>query len=355
MLFSGLSFINGQDTINVCYDITNGEILSTETPATLTCNSQVGGFYTMWSVIDGQAFTPNFASIDDTITVVKVYCTGATNPGDPFVSAYIRKIAKPKICLITGDPVSGGLIIAVDSTTMVGYDTAYVQKETAGVFNTIGTIVKQNNLTFIDSLSDFTSQAFTYQLTSIYCGASDSHTSIHLQTTGRNLNWSTYVGLTNLSGFYIWRKNPSDIAWVQIGTTSNTNTTSYTDNSLTYQDSAVFLVEAIKPDGCNTNVWKTNETVFASGSIRSNIALSTLTGIAEPKLESKITFTNPSDGLHLTSETAVDIIVTSLSTGQVINYTPHVSNLNLDLVPGIYSVDVRSGNDRMIKKLVVIN
>lgn len=261
----------------------------------------------------------------------------------------------PEICLVSGDPISGGVIITVDSLTMAGYDTAWVQRESAGVFSDIGYIVKTQDLTFIDSTADFSSQAFTYRLANHYCEDSYPHTSIHLQTNGRNLNWTNYVGLNNLTGFFIWRKNPGETDWTQIGTTSNISSTSYTDNSTSYQDSSEFIVEALRDAGCNTNVWKTSETVFSSGSVRSNKALSSLTGISELYLEKKIKIVNPSDGLNLNSEISVDITVSSMTTGQIINYAKNVSSINLDLPSGVYSVFVMSGNEKMVFKLVVIN
>jgi len=356
LLFSGLKLINAQTygIINICYNETG--VISADNP--LTCN-QIQ-WSTATSLLNGIGATlpisfnhtntssPYYIADGDSINV---YCAG-TGIIDTIVIAHL--IHKPEICLVSGDPVSGGLIIAIDSATMVGYDTAYVQRETAGVFNTIGMIVKQDSLTFTDTGADFTTQAFTYQLISSYCEESEPHTSIHLQTNGRNLNWTSYVGLTNLTGFYIWRKNPGDTVWSQIGTTSNISNTSYTDNSVTYQDSSEFIVEALRNEGCNTNVWKTNDTQFASGSIRSNKALSTLTGISATTADKKIKMINPSDGLHLTCENPVDVIVSSITTGQIINYTKNITALNLDLMPGIYSVDIRNGNYRTVRKLVVI-
>ncbi len=63
---------------------------------------------------------------------------------------------------------------------------------------------------------------------------------------------------------------------------------------------------------------------------------------------------NPSDGLHLSSDSKVDIIVTSM-TGQVIKYAPNVNVMDLDLEVGAYAVDISNGSDRSVKKLIVVN
>lgn len=372
-LILGLSnaFSQNYNTVNVCYYHNDesglNQVLHTTDTIVWVLEEMFNGEYFAipgYFVVESESIYP---IVNEGDTIIRIsFDPGQNALLDTLDTVIVHIVKQPEICLVsgysvidtsTGIPVPAGIIVAVDSSTMVGYDTVHVQRETAGVFTDIGIIVKQNSMIFIDTTADFSSQAFTYQLFNGYCGESEPHTSIHLQTNGRNLNWTSYVGLDNLTGFYIYRMNPGDTAWAQIGTTANINATSYTDNSLTYQDSAVFLVEALRNGGCNTSVWKTNETEFTSGSIRSNIAISVSTGISEfSKAEISISpnpattqLTIKTDNTNQTDYTIYDVTGRILNTG---SFNQNTTITITDFAKGNYFIQLTNNQNTTTQKFI---
>ncbi len=370
ILMLNTAFSQNYSTVNVCYYHNDqsglNQVLHTTDTVVWSLENQFNGNYFAipgYFVVENASIYP---IVNENDTIIRI----GFDPIqyvllDTLDTVIVHIVKQPEICLVSGYTSGNnrGMVVSVDSSTMVGYDTVYVQRETAGVFSTIGTIIKQEDLTFVDTTVDFSSQAYTYRLTNGYCGDSEPHTSIHLQTTGRNLNWTNYVGLDNLAGFFIWRKNPRlpsdtvDTQWEQIGTTSNINVTSYTDNSSSYVDSAVFLVEAIREAGCNTNTWKTNETEFASGSVRSNVAMSVLTGVQEISTFENSIYPNPATSqitIRTNSSSDTDYLVYD-ATGRMLASGNFTETTVLDInafLPGIYIVQLSNSGNTFVQKII---
>ena len=210
----------------------------------------------------------------------------------------IKEIPTLDICMVSVEPGSNKNLIVWNSVQNDLIAEYVVLKETneAGIYQEVGSVLKDSVTSFIDPLSNPREKATRYKLSfrdsnGILYGAGKLHQTIHLainKGVGNiwNLFWTPYLGFPVIS-YNIYRGTDPDTMQL-IGTVSG-NFSSYTD--LNAQTGLVYyMIEVINPNNCNPAGRKFG----GYGSSTSNIETNKALGIEEQLLSATLSvYPNP--------------------------------------------------------------
>ena len=271
-----------------------------------------------------------------------------------------------QICKVTTDDILNKNVISwVKKSSFDGEFNIQKETTTAGVYNTIGTVLSSDSSFFIDSLSNPIQQAYKYRLETLdTCGNirySNYHQTIHLQnytnpgTSNMELSWTPYIGI-NYPTYYIYRgSSPLNLMLYDSISSSFTTYTDVNPNpSELYYSVVVYL---------STSCTYTGTSKLSIDTIKSNISIETMVSIEENKNEKFTLYPNPTKDFLTVSfgtETIsarfelMDIYGRIISTKNIENTTKFEISV-VDLPQGYYVVNINSDKGISRKTFVKSN
>lgn len=271
-----------------------------------------------------------------------------------------------QICKVTTDDLLNKNVISwVKESSFEGEFNIQKETTTAGVYNTIGTVLSSDSSYFIDSISNPIQQAYKYRLETLdTCGNvmySNYHQTIHLQnytnpgTSNMELSWTPYIGISYPT-YYIYRgSSPLNLMLYDSISSSFTTYTDVNPNpSELYYSVVVYLT---------TSCTYTGTSKLSIDTIKSNISIETMVSIEENKNEKFTLYPNPTKevlNISFGSETIsarfelMDIYGRIISTTNIENTTKFEISV-ADLPQGYYVVNINSDKGISRKTFVKSN
>jgi len=209
-----------------------------------------------------------------------------------------------QLCKVTTDvTLNKNVVNWVKEPSFVGEFRVQKETTTAGIYNTIGTVLSSDSTFFIDTLSNPIQQAYRYRLETLdTCGNlrySNFHQTIHLQnatnpgTSNMELSWTPYIGIS-YSTYYIYRgSSPLNLTLYDSISSSFTTYTDVNPNpSELYYSVVVYLT---------TSCLYTGPLKLSIDTIKSNVSFETSVSIYENKVVDFNLYPNPTkDILNIT-------------------------------------------------------
>lgn len=271
-----------------------------------------------------------------------------------------------QICKVTTDETLNKNVISwVKESSFEGEFRVQKETTTAGVYNTIGTVLSSDSSFFIDSVSNPIQQAYRYRLETLdTCGAlrySNFHQTIHLQnstnpgTSNMELTWTPYIGISYPT-YYIYRgSTPLNVILYDSISSSFTTYTDVNPNpSELYYSVVVYL---------STSCTYTGSSKLSVDTIKSNISIETSVSIQENKVVDFSLYPNPTNEVlnisfgteNITAKLdLMDIYGRIISTNNLVNTNKHGVSVT-DLPQGYYIVSIHSDKGISRKTFVKSN
>lgn len=276
-------------------------------------------------------------------TVVDQYGCTADTARSVHVDPYI-----PSICVVTDQDNDGHNEVVFDISGGADYNIYR-----GSTFLT--TRLSTDNSYYEDTEALNGEFAYTYSIEAIdVCGTtptSTGHTSIKL-TTGSapdsntvNLTWNSYEGIDFTDEYYVierTRGQQTDSIWGIPVVDYDQNPSSVTLSG--HQAGDIYQVIVDLELTCSPQRSE-------APTIRSNLLNPNATGIVDVEAL-KVILPNPSDGLHLQSDRALDVTVTDIN-GRLIASHQGVAVVNEHYRSGMYFVNLTDGVHVVTKRLVV--
>ena len=274
------------------------------------------------------------------------------------------------ICMVGVDNLTGknNIIWEQSGDTSIYSYNIYKETTTSGVYALLANVNRNNFSTYLDLTSNPAQVAARYQMTMVdHCGIESARgftaKTIHLTVSAGlpptwNLNWDNAEGLSIVK-YRIWRGQTSSNMVLLDSIQSTLN--SYTD--LNPPNGAIYYsLEAVTSSNCNPSFRTSNSGQSNYGSSFSNTASNVPQGMNS--ISDHFTFSvspnpfNEALSIRLNGMNEAEIIIYNVMGEKVFVTSANSDSIEIstsEFIPGIYFVNVRSGDQSITKKLVKVN
>ena len=274
------------------------------------------------------------------------------------------------ICMVGVDNITGKNNIVWEQsmdTSIYSYNI-YKETTTAGVYALLANVNRNNFSTYLDLTSNPAQVAARYQMSMVdHCGIESARgvtaKTIHLTVSAGlpptwNLSWDNPEGLSIVK-YRIWRGQTSNnmILLDSIQSTLNSYTDLNPPNGALY-----YSLEAVTSSNCNPSFRTSNSVQSNYGSSYSNTASNVPQGINNSSNHYSLSvLPNPFNEaltIDLNGINQAEIIIYNVMGEKTMCATAKNGSIEIstsELSPGIYFVNVISGDQTMTKKLVKVN
>jgi hypothetical protein len=319
------------------------------------------------------ASTTYMPSSSGTDTLIVMAMNGCDTISDTLIiTVTSTQPAATSICAVSVVPGADDYVIGWDNFMNNTNNSYEIYKEVPFNSNNYSLLATQSASVislYVDTASNAAVSPERYQVVRTdVCGGvsvpSTAHVGVSLTTTpqspqGYQLNWTAYQGAT-LFDQYVYRgTSASNMAYLAaVGPTA----TSFTDTSA---GSWLYVIEVIPNlSACYVTRLSASSSPQTITSIRSNISPSAPTGIISSEADQAIGINpNPGDGLFQINFAAsgnTQLRVFNV-TGQEVhreqfNTTPGAASVNMNLghlAPGLYMIQLNSGDNTATSKLII--
>jgi len=286
-------------------------------------------------------------------------------------SVNVVQAAVPAICMVMSDSMSINNIIIWDKTLYANVDSFIVYREVStNVYSRIAAVSVDSLSQFIDTTrsvgpanGDPNIGYYRYKLQlrdtcGNYGTLSPYHTSIYFDDNSGTFSWNIYDvegQSTPVANFVLRRDNANNGVYVVVGTVSGSTTILNDPNYGLYQTIANWRVDATGFNCAPTMRYGNNSTQSAIVKSKSNITNNRTTGVHSTNTQVSV-YPNPGNGTLTVSHSNIidQVKVTDMLGKTVFESTPKMHSLTFNLEnDGIYFVNIISGKENTIKKIVV--